>query len=145
MKYDLTLPLDRERFAAKANALLQKGAFVELVDKSGRTRAQNSYGHLLIGVVAMETGVTLDYCKEYYFKRLVNPDIFIRRVADPLMGEVDTIRSTKELSVKETSLAIDRFKRWCYEQGFCIPSVDDDAILKDIEREMGRMENYIGV
>lgn len=145
MKYDLSLPLDRERFATKANALLQKGAFVELVDKSGRTKAQNSYGHLLIGVVAMETGVTIDYCKEYYFKRLVNPDIFIRRVADPLMGEVDTIRSTKELSVQETSLAIDRFKRWCYEQGIYVPSPEDKDILKDIEREMGRMESYIGL
>ena len=42
MKLNLSLPLDAERFIARCNALLQKGAYVELTDKSGRSKAQNS-------------------------------------------------------------------------------------------------------
>ena len=40
MKLNLSLPLDVERFVTRANALIAKGAYVELIDKSGRTRAQ---------------------------------------------------------------------------------------------------------
>lgn len=144
MKYNLAIPLDRERFAERANALIRKGAVVELTDKNGRSRNQNSYLHLVLGVVAMEVGVTRDYCKEYYFKRLVNPDIFVRIVKDPLAGEIQVTRTSKDLTMEEASVAIDRFKRWCAEEGIYIPSPEDEARLKDIEIEMGRMEQYIG-
>lgn len=70
MLYNLSIPLDRERFAARANALLQKGSVVELTEKTLRTHNQNSYLHLIIGVVAMEVGVTLEYAKKEYFKKL---------------------------------------------------------------------------
>lgn len=144
MKLNLSLPLDVERFCTRANALIEKGAYVELIDKSGRTRAQNSYDHLLIGIVAMELGESIPYVKEMYFKRLINPDIFVYRRHDPFMGEIEDTYSTREISKEQTSIAIDRFKRWMAEQGIYAPSPMDEARLKDIEIEMGRMERYIG-
>lgn len=144
MKYDLSIPIDKERFEAKALSLLSKGAFVELLDKSGRTRAQNSYEHLLIGIVAMELGETIPYVKEQYFKRLINPDIFIIRKQDKYLGEVTETCSFKEITQEQTAVAIDRFKRWMAEQGIYAPSPLDAARLLDIERELGRMERYVG-
>lgn len=144
MKLNLSLPLDAQRFTARCNALLKKGAYVELTDKSARTKRQNSYEHLLCGIVAMEMGETLQYVKENYFKRLVNADIFVYRKEDPYLGEVSDTYSTRDIPKEKTSVAIDRFKRWMAEQGIYAPSPLDEARLMDVEIEMGRMEVYIG-
>lgn len=143
MIYNLSMPLDRERFAKRANAQLQKGCVVELTEKVLRSRNQNSYLHLLIGVIAMEVGVTVDYAKREYFKRLVNRDIFVRKEIDRFSGEVEVIRSSKELSTEEMTIAIDRFQRWGAENGFYLPSPEDEDRLRDIEIEMGRMRQYL--
>ena len=143
MLYNLSIPLDRERFAARANALLQKGSVVELTEKTLRTHNQNSYLHLIIGVVAMEVGVTLEYAKKEYFKKLVNKDLFIRKEHDRFSGEIEVIRSSADLSVEEMRIAIDKFKRWGAENGIYIPSPEDTARLRDIEIEMGRMRQYL--
>jgi hypothetical protein len=143
MLYNLSNPLDRERFAARANALLQKGSVVELTEKTLRTLNQNSYLHLIIGAVAMDVGVTLEYAKREYFKKLVNADLFIRKEQDRFSGEIEVIRSSADLTKEEMSMAIDRFKRWGAENGFYLPSPDDKELLKYIEIEMGRIKQYL--
>ena len=69
MLYDLSSELQRESFLVRVEQLLTKRCVVELTEKTFRTRNQNSYLHLLLGVVAMETGNTLADVKEYYFRR----------------------------------------------------------------------------
>ena len=143
MQYNLANPLDRERFALKCSQLREKCAVVELNEKAFRTRAQNSYLHLLIGLVAMETGNTLDYTKEQYFKRLVNKDLFVVSVKDRFAGEVFSLRSTADLTKEEMTMAIDRFKRWGFENGFYMPSPDDESLLKELQIELGRMKQFL--
>lgn len=143
MMYNLSAPLDRERFAAKANALLQKASVVELTEKTLRSRNQNSYLHLIIGTIAMDVGVTLEYAKREYFKKLVNADLFIRKEHDRFSGEIEVIRSSAELTIEEMRIAIDRFKRWAAENGFYLPDPEDKDRLRDIEIEMGRMRQYL--
>ena len=63
MQYDLTSDFQRKAFLSRVDNLLEKGCLVELTEKSVRTKGQNNYLHLLLGVVAMETGNTLEYCK----------------------------------------------------------------------------------
>lgn len=96
MQYDLTSDFQRKAFLSRVDNLLERGAVVELTEKTIRTRGQNNYLHLLIGVVAMETGNTLEYCKEMYFKRLCNKDLFITTRADRYAGQVEVIRSSAE-------------------------------------------------
>ena len=144
MQYDLTSDFQRKAFLSRVDLLLEKGAVVEVTEKTFRSKNQNNYLHLLIGVVAMETGNTLEYCKEWYFKRLCNGDLFVSTKTDKYAGEVEVIRSSADLTKEEMSIAIDRFKRWMAEQGIYAPSPVDEARLKDIEIEMGRMERYIG-
>ena len=143
MLYNLSMPLDRERFAARANALLQKGSVTDLTEKTLRTHNQNSYLHLIIGAVAMDVGVTLEYAKREYFKKLVNRDHFVRKEQDRFSGEIEVIRSSADLTIEEMSMAIDRFKRWCAENGFYMPNPEDTSLLKEIEIEMGRLKMYL--
>lgn len=143
MQYNLATDLDQERFVNRANALLQKGVVVELTEKTFRSPNQNRYLHLLIGVVAMDTGVGLEYAKREYFKKLVNRDIFIIRKSDKFAGEIEDVRSSADLTIEEMSMAIDRFKRWGAENGFYMPNPEDTALLKDIEIEMGRLKMYL--
>ena len=143
MIYNLAHDLDRERFRTKALALLNKGAAVELTEKVARTPSQNRYLHLIIGVVAMETGNTLDFTKEWYFKRLANASLFVVERTDCLAGTISYLRSSSDLTREEMSLAIDRFKKWAAENGLYIPEPEDSSRLRDIEIEMGRMEVYL--
>jgi len=133
MKYDLSNPLHRGQFAARAKALLGRGArVVELTDRSSRTVSQNSYLHVLIRVMAMETGVSERYAKDVYFKRMANPDIFVRTEADPLTGgSVETLRGSSELSSEEMAHAISTFRIWAAEQGCYLPEAhptDDGGV-----------------
>ena len=143
MQYNLATDLDQERFVNRANALLQKGVIVELTEKTFRSPNQNRYLHLLIGVVAMDTGVGLEYAKREYFKKLVNKDLFVIKKSDRFAGEIEDLRSSADLTIEEMSMAIDRFKRWGAENGFYMPNPEDTALLKEIEIEMGRLKMYL--
>lgn len=144
MRYNTANQLDRDRFLAKAQALAGKGAIVELTEKAVRSLSQNAYLHTIIGVVAMDVGVTLDYAKREYFKKLCNGAIFIRSTLDKMQGrEVETLRSSAELTKEEMRTAIDRFKAWASENGIYLPEPGDDQRLAEIRCEMERMRVFL--
>lgn len=143
MQYVLSSELDKQRFITRADSLIKKGAIVELTEKAQRTKLQNNYLHLIIGVVAMETGNTIEYTKQEYFKRLVNAPIFAQEKEDRFLGKVTVLRSSAELSKEEMRTAIDRFQRWAAENGIYIPEPADGARLREIEIEMGRLRAYL--
>lgn len=144
MQYNLETRMDRERFVTRAKALMAKGAVIELTEKAFRSPNQNRYLHLLIGVVAMETGNSIEDVKVCYFKRLVNPDIFCIKKTDRLGNTIDVMRSSADLSQEEMSMAIDRFKKWGAENGIYLPAPEDAQLLRDIEIELGRQRQYLG-
>lgn len=144
MLYDLTTDFQRKAFLARVDSLLEKGAVVELTEKTFRSKNQNNYLHLLLGVVAMETGNTLAFTKEVYFKKLVNPDIFCVMKEDKIMGKAQVLKSSADITLQEMSMAIDRFKRWGAENGIYMPNPGDESLLREIEIEMGRNKAYLG-
>jgi len=143
MVYNLADNLDRVRAEERVQYLISKGAVIELTEKAIKTPNQNRYAHLLMGIVAMELGETLEYVKLEYFKRHCNREIFVVTRQDKFVGEVETIRSFTDLSKEETSRAIDRFKRWGAEQGWYMPSPEDESILRSLEIEMARHRQYL--
>lgn len=143
MVYDLSSDFQRKSFLARMDNLMEKGAVVELTEKTFRSPNQNRYLHLLIGIVAIETGNTLEDAKKWYFKEICNPDLFHVQHRDKMGNCIDHIRSTAELTKEEMSTAIDRFKRWGAENGIYMPNPDDASLLKAIEIEMGRMKSYL--
>ena len=143
MLYNLQDELSRKQFAARVRHLWDKGSVVELTDKSKRTGRQNSYLHAILSVLCIETGYALEDVKREIFKKRINPDIFIRYKEDPVLGKVEVVRSSRDLSIEEMSLAIDRYKKFCAEQGVYIPEPGDEEILRQIEWEMAKIEKYL--
>lgn len=143
MQYNLGSELQRQSFLARVQRFLDKKAVVEMKEKVFRTHNQNSYLHLLLGVVAMDTGNSLEDVKREYFKALVNPDIFVSKKTDARGVTITTYRSSADVSKEEMSIAIDRFKRWGAENGIYLPNPGDEALLREIEIEMGRNQLYL--
>jgi len=144
MLYDLSNILDRERFKRRSNALYERGAVVEMSERTGRSNSQNRYLHLLLGFLAIETGNTLDYVKEHFYKRAANGEMFIREKDDPILGRTTWLRSSAELTKEEMSLSIDRLRNWSSQTaGIYLPSADEQSFLQSIELEMSRQQRYI--
>ena len=144
MIYNTSDPYERKRFLARAEKLAEKGALLDLTERSVRTIRQNSYLHLLIGIVAMEAGTTMEDAKQNYFKRCANPRIFIRVNKDRLLGfDREYVRSTRDLQKWEMSDAIDNFKRWASEQGIYLPDPDETEIIAAATSKIEQLKNYL--
>lgn len=144
MLYDLKNPLDRERFKRRCNALFKKQCVVELSEKVKRSSQQNRYLHLLLGYLAMETGNSLDYAKEVFYKRSANREIFVREKEDELIGRTEYLRSSADLTTEEFSMSIDRLRDWSSQTaGIYLPSPSEEEFLASIEYEMSRQQRWI--
>lgn len=144
MLYNLNDPLDRERFKRRCNALYGKQCIVELSEKTSRSNSQNRYLHLLLGYLAMETGNDIDYVKELFYKRNANVELFVRTKEDELLGRVEYLRSSADLSKEEFSLSIDRLRDWSSKvAGIYLPSPDEESFLASIEIEMSKQRRWI--
>lgn len=145
MTYDLANPLDQQRFKTRCNHLYKQGGVVELTAKKGRrTISQNSYLHLILGWFAIETGNTLDFVKKEYFKRYINPNIFIVEIEDKYLGKLKVLRSSRDLTSAEMTTAIERFRNWASaEAGVYLPSPDEKSLLQYIEKESSRYKEYL--
>lgn len=144
MLYDLKNPLDRERFKRRCNALFQKQGIVELSERVKRSSQSNRYLHLIIGYLAMETGNTLEYAKEVFYKRAANSEIFVREKEDDLIGKAEYLRSSADLTQEEFSLSIDRFRDWSSQTaGIYLPSPNEEQFLESIEYEMSRQQRWM--
>lgn len=158
MIYDLTNPLHRKQFARRANLMLKRHCTnAVLVDESKRTYNQNAYLHVLIRLMALNTGVKESYAKMVYFKQLANPDLFLVENNDPVTGnKVISFRSTSELSIEEMSRAINNFRHWAEDNGYYLPeatlddteklvfkSEEDEKAFKQAEMETARASMYL--
>ena len=144
MLYDLKNPLDRERFKRRCNALFKKQGIVELSKRVKRSNQSNRYLHFLLGYLAMETGNTLDYAKEIFYKRTANPEIFVREKDDEILGKIEYLRSSAELTQEEFSLSVDRLRDWSSQvAGIYLPSPNEEQFLESIEYEMSRQQRWM--
>lgn len=146
MLYNLSNPLQREQFKARSAMLLEKSnGIAELTEKKPRrSNQQNAYLHVILGYFAMETGNTLEWVKQQYFKKLVNADIFIREQEDKWLGRMKVLRSSADLDSAEMTTAIDRFRNWSSsEAGIYLPSANEEDMLSLMEIEISRYKQYL--
>lgn len=144
MKYDLSNELQRGNFHLRSAKLMEKGCVVELKECKVRSLRQNSFLHVALGYFAAQTGDTLEYVKQYYYKRLVNPDIFRRERDDKFLGHIEVWRSSASLTQEEMSLSINRFRNWAAnEAGIYIPPPDDARLVQLMEIEIEKYKEYI--
>lgn len=145
MLYDLRNPLDGERFKKRIQRLLERGdATVELTEKKPqRSRAQNSYLHLLLGELALQTGNTIEWVKVEYYKKCCNRDLFVTRRADKMLGSAEVLRSSADLTTDEMTLSIERLKKWAAVGGIDLPDAEDRAWLDYIEKEINNNRMWL--
>ena len=93
----------------------------------------------------MQTGNTLEWVKQEYFKRHCNAELFLRVKTDELTHrEVEVLRSSRDLDTGEMTTAIDRFKHWASaECGIELPDAEDREWLGYIEREMQHQREWL--
>lgn len=146
MIYNLKNELDTKNARARLELLEKRGSVIEITEKKPRrTISQNSYLHLILSYFAVQTGNTLEWVKQQYYKKYCNPDIFVGEKEDRLMGRrIKYIRSSSELSTDEMSLSISRFRNWsASEAGIYLPEATNEAEMLALQVEVDRYKTYI--
>ena len=145
MIYDTSNPLDKANFMLRAKKLAENRKIVELTEKKPRrSLPQNKYLHVILAYFGTQTGNTLEWVKQQYYKKLVNPDLFIREKEDKYLGRIKVLRSSADLDTAEMSLSIERFRNWAaQEPGIYIPSADEAILIQQMEIEIERNKEYL--
>ena len=145
MIYDTSNPLDKANFLLRAKKLAESGRIIEMSEKKPRrSLPQNKYLHVILAYFGTQTGNTLEWVKQQYYKKLVNPDLFIREKEDKYLGRIKVLRSSADLDTAEMSLSIERFRNWAaQEAGIYIPSADEAILIQQMEIEIERNKEYL--
>lgn len=145
MIYNLSSPLDKANFLLRAKKLAESGIIVDLTEKKPRrSLPQNKYLHVILAYFGAQTGNTLEWVKQQYYKKLVNPDLFIREKEDKYLGRIKVLRSSADLDTAEMSLSIERFRNWAaQEAGIYIPSADETILIQQMEIEIERSKEFL--
>ncbi len=145
MMYNTSNPLEAQNLRLRVDKLIAHGEMVELISKKPRSLKANAYLHTILSYFGLQTGNTLEEVKSYYFKRVVNSDLFMRHKHDDILGD-DRIYllSTTKLTQEELSLAIDRFRNWSADKaGIYIPSSEEYIALLHIQHDIDNAKNYL--
>lgn len=145
MTYNLTNPLDVQNAKTRLDFLVKRGCIIELTEKKQkRTLSQNAYLHLLLGYFASQTGNTLEWVKQQYYKKLCNPNIFIGEREDRFLGRVKYVRSSADLRTDEMNMSIERFRNWAAsEAGIYLPDPTSEAEIAAMQIEVERYKTYL--
>lgn len=145
MIYNTSNPLDKANFLLRAKKLAEIGVIVDLTEKKPRrSLPQNKYLHVILAYFGAQTGNTLEWVKQQYYKKLVNPDLFIREKEDKYLGRIKVLRSSADLDTAEMSLSIDRFRNWsAQEAGVYIPAADESILIQQMEIEIERSKEFL--
>ena len=145
MIYDTSNPLDKANFLLRAKKLAESGRIIEMSEKKPRrSLPQNKYLHVILAYFGTQTGNTLEWVKQQYYKKLVNPDLFIREKEDKYLGKIKVLRSSADLDTSEFSLSIERFRNWAaQEASIYIPSSDEAILVQKMEIEIERNKEFL--
>lgn len=145
MRYDGSNELHAAQARARLEKLIRDRKVFDLTEKKPqRSLNQNAYLHVLISYFACQTGNTEKWVKREYYKKLVNPSLFIREREDRFLGKVKYLRSSADLTTEEMTLSIDRFRNWSAESaGIYLPSPDEDRLISLMKMEIERNKEFI--
>lgn len=145
MIYNLANPLDAQNAKTRLELLAKRQCIIELTEKKAkRSLNQNAYLHLILGFFASQTGNTLEWVKQQYYKKLCNPDLFIGEKDDKFLGRIKYVRSSADLRTDEMNLSIERFRNWsAVEAGIYIPDPTNEAEIAAMQIEVERYKTYL--
>lgn len=128
------------------NHLARQGGSIEIKPyKPRRTLKQNRYLHLLLQILAIDLGETLEYTKQVVFKQIINKEIFEYERENPKTGEVSVrFRSTRDLDSTEMKRAIDRLIDYArVELNVSLPSQENNDSIEDMQVYVKNNNQYL--
>ena len=145
MIYNTKNPFDAEKLVAQVQKDIERGHAVNYTRvRPLRSDKQNSYMWVCLGYFATQYGCSKEEAEVRFFKAHCNKDIFLRQGRMRNGRETTYYRSTKELTTRELSQAIDRFRYWASsEAGIYIPSPNEEQFLLYARQEIERAEEYL--
>lgn len=150
MLFAYSNPYDRDKFLTYCKKIADKWgagrvkAVEVLMKRPQRSMSQNSYLHVCLGYFAACTGDTVEWVKEEYFKKLCNPQIFVRERVDKFLGAVKYTRSSADLDRAEMTLAIERFRNWSASvAGIYIPAPEEQGALLAAMQEIDKYSDFV--
>lgn len=144
MRYDGSNPLHAQQARSRLEKMIREGRIFDLTEKKPqRTRQANAYLHVILSYFACQTGNTVEWVKQKYYKELVNPSTFISEREDPWLGTVKCLRSSADLDSSEFSLTVERFRNWSAANGIYLPSPEDHRLLELAELEIERNKDHL--
>lgn len=143
MIFDLSNPFQLEDYKQYVNKLYSEGAIVEVKKiNPKRTLKQNAYLHTILAYFASQYGCSEQEAKSDYFKRMVNPKLFVKKRTNKYGIEIETLRSTSDLDKEEMRVAIERFRNWA-AQFMYIPSADEHNALVYARQQIENNKEFI--
>lgn len=140
MLYNLNDEYSRKKFATRVRYLWEKRAIVDFTDASRRSLNQNNYLHLCLGLIASDTGNSLEVVKQFYKEQLC-PDIYVSYKKDKMLGEIKIVESSAKINKEKMSESIDRLRMFASSIGIYLPSPEDESLLARAEMEISNTIN----
>lgn len=138
MRFNLALPADTHKATMYLAELIEKQSLVEVKKISPkRSLSQNAYLHLTFGIFGLETGYEAAESKVIY-KREANPQIYVYE-----KNGQKFMRSSADLTIKEMTDSIDKWRKYAAEHGVYIPAPGDDEKLRYWGNEIERSGKYL--
>lgn len=147
MKYDLSNLLHRQQLRTRFEQIVKKQrGIVELKEcRPSTTMQQNRYVRVICAYFGCMTGYEADYVYTVFFKSTVNYELFAVEFFDNILNKQSVKwRHLTDLTVDETSTAIDRFIQWASKAGgVYIPTPEDHYMIQQMELDIERNRNQI--
>lgn len=142
--YNTSNPLEKQQFLLRANKLAEGGKVVGLGEKRPqRTQNQNAYLWLILGYWATQTGYTKNEAEAIY--KEINKEVYY--IVKEINGrQITYIRHTYELTTKEMTETIDKFRNWSSMNDACpvyLPAPNESYYFAEMEMEIERMKEYL--
>jgi hypothetical protein len=138
VKFDLKSIAEANKAFEYLTELVGKEALAEVKKISpARSIKQNAYLHLTFSIFGMELGYEASEAKVIY-KRLANPELYIYEKNNQTF-----LKSSRDLSTKEMSDSIDKWRKYASEQGVDIPAPENQEALMYWENQIETMGKYL--
>ena len=136
MRFISKYPKDAEDCLAYTKKLIEQKKTIEVISKTERTPKQNKYFHLILGMVGLEFGYTSDEVNSDF--KIMNSDIF-----EYEKNGRSYYKSSSKVTTKEMTIAIERFRKYYAENGFYIPSANEDKMIEHYLKEIENNKQWL--
>ena len=135
MIYDSTNKLELAQFKKRAEYLINKGRYIELIEKKERkSMSQLRYIHVIFNIIAMEYGLTSEESK-YIIKDRLGESYEKKGITFQ--------KSLADYSKEDLMVFIDKIITKFATEGIYIPSPEDHAAMMQIELEIEKHKKYL--